>query len=126
MKTPDLTPAQIKADIALVLGVAASVGLNIDGRLSGLITAAAIAAFALAHFASYFADAKLRGERARSVRDIAEVQWDKAASDPVATAERLEKVLTRVVKALDAQSSQKASTQESSVKIPVTEATPGA
>lgn len=125
MKTPDLTPAQIKADVALVLGVAASVGLNIDGQTSGLITAVLIGAFALAHFASFFADAKIRGARARAALEIGESKAQAAFHDPVVTAEKLERFAETVIAALDANFAA-GNQQAATTKIPVTEGAPGA
>lgn len=125
MKTPDLTTAQIKADVALVLGIATAIGLNIDGQTSQLITAVVIGAFALLHFASYFADAKLRSARAHSAYEIGQAQAKAAYNDPVAAVERIEKTIARLAKALDAQSVKGGlgSSQESAVKIPATEVT---
>lgn len=104
MKTPDITPAQAKADAVLILGVASALGLKLDGQVSNWLTIAIIAAATVAHLVGYFADASLRGSRAKAAYEIGQAKLEAAYNDPVAAAERLEKTLARVVKALDAQS----------------------
>lgn len=61
---PDLTPAQITADVVFLVGIATAFGLKIDGDTSTTLTAAAIAAFAFINAAHKLADAFIRGKRA--------------------------------------------------------------
>lgn len=61
---PDLTPAQITADVVFIVGLAAAFGLKIDGDTSTTLTAAAIAGFAFINAAHKLADAFIRGKRA--------------------------------------------------------------
>lgn len=63
-KLPDLTPAQITADVTFAVGLAASVGLQIDGNTSTSLTAAIIAGLAFVNAAHKLADAFIRGKRA--------------------------------------------------------------
>lgn len=63
-KLPDLTPAQITADVLFFVGLAASVGLKVDDQTSTALTAALIAGLAFVNAAHKLADAFIRGKRA--------------------------------------------------------------
>lgn len=105
MKTPDITPAQAKADAVLIIGIASALGLKLDGQVSSLLTVAIIAAATLAHLVSYFTDAKLRGSRSSNAVQIAEARayavYEAAKANPVATAEQIESIAAKIVQAID-------------------------
>lgn len=63
MQLPNITPAQIQADVLFVVGFAASVGLNVDGQTSASLTAALVAGLAFINAAHKLADVLLRGKR---------------------------------------------------------------
>lgn len=63
MTTPSVTPAQIKADVLFVAGIATSLGLHVSGDLSNGLAAALIAAVTLAKSVAYLADMLLRKHR---------------------------------------------------------------
>lgn len=64
MNLPDITPAQITADVVAAVGIAASVGLNVDSQTSTALTAALIGAFAFINAVHKLSDALIRGKRA--------------------------------------------------------------
>lgn len=101
MKTPDITPAQAKADAVLIIGVASALGLKLDGQTSSLLTVVIIAAATLAHIVSYFTDAKLRGKRVENLESIVWAKINAAQANPVATAEQVEKIAKAIVDAID-------------------------
>lgn len=133
MKTPDITPAQAKADAVLILGIASALGLKIDGQVSTWLTIAIIAAATVAHLVGYFTDAKLRGARARSAYEIGQAKLEAAYNDPVVTADKLAAILAGVERAIAAQSTKAAQSEADwpvarkvSTPIPITETKPGA
>ena len=69
MQMPNITPAQVKADVIFVVGISSALGIHFSDQaaLSDSLTGIIVGALAVAKGVAYIADAIIRHGRSRVV-----------------------------------------------------------